>query len=544
MTEGEKKVLLCYRRKSKVVTATDEISIEKQTAAVEIMTAVAGYDVEWYEDAEGLRSGRYEEGRPGWQLLKSQLCRPDVAGIGAYSLSRIYRNLREFLNFLDDMERIGLILLLVKEQLNTETAMGRAIAAILMTIYQLESDISSERRQETIAFLRQHKGRYWGPIPYGCERDEEKQLIPSSRGYWLNRTTGAVSVDEESPGSMWEWRGDHAGLSAVYQVFVDNDLSYARVAEMMNDGGWRVRGRGGPRRWDWDAVRRVLRSWQLYAGDLPVGDIEQEPPRDVLPGGHEAIISQTLTDAVGTKLTTRTRARIRARRAGRVYLLSDVAFCATCGKSLVGRVAYNGKRRYSHSGGKCGCSEVWTLAEAVEQQVMDALVEMLNETLLSRIRAEWEALIRAWRNVGDEEVDDARRELERLEQRLAALVDLYLDGEVDRRVYVDKRREVVVQIEYVKRRLPVDDSDELAQLVVRMEDVIRGLSVDAEPLQKKELVNSLFERIEIAGGRVRRMVPRAWVRSFFEVVYGDGLTTVNTSNYTLMRLILEEGDLT
>lgn len=513
----DKKVLLCYLRKSKVLTVTDEISIEKQMAAVEVMATVAGYEVEWYEDAEGFRSGRHEEGRPGWQLLKAQLDRPEVGGVGAYSLSRIYRNLREFLDFLDDLERLGLTLLLVKEQLNTETAMGRAVAAILMAIYQLESDISSERRRETIAFLRTHKGRYWGPTPCGCERDEEKQLVPSSLGYWLNRVTGEVREEEESPGPVWEWRGDHGGLATVFQTFVENDVSYARIAEMLNAGGWRRRGRNGLRAWDWDAVRRVLRNWQLYAGDLPVGDLEQEPPREVLPGGHDPIIPRELAEAAGDKLTTRVRALIRARRTGRVYLLSDVAFCGTCGKSLIGRVAYNGKRRYSHSGGKGGCAEVWAKAEAVEQQAMGMLVEVLNTNLLAQIREEWDLAVQALRGIGDDEVDEARRELARLEQRLADLVDLYLDGEVDRPVYVEKRREIAVRIEQVKVQLPVDDSDELSHVVERMEGLIGALSAEMEPRQKKEFINGLFERVEIAGGQVVRMVPRTWVRPWLDV---------------------------
>jgi DNA invertase Pin-like site-specific DNA recombinase len=122
--------VLAYRRRSVVKTKMDEISPARQTRAVEALVDPRDWTCEWYEDVDGHSSGRTEEGRPGWLALRSQLDRPDVVGIAAYSLSRISRSVTDFLQILDDLERRGLALITCKESIDTSNAVGRAVRVV------------------------------------------------------------------------------------------------------------------------------------------------------------------------------------------------------------------------------------------------------------------------------------------------------------------------------------------------------------------------------------------------------------------------------
>jgi DNA invertase Pin-like site-specific DNA recombinase len=129
------------------------------------------YQIEWYEDVEGHRSGRWEKTRPGWRDLLTQLDRPDVAGVISDTLDRVYRNVKEFGEFLDRLKLAGKKLILVKQSIDTDTAIGQAITMFMMVVYQLESDQTSERMTRNIKYKREELGRHWGPTPFGCERN-------------------------------------------------------------------------------------------------------------------------------------------------------------------------------------------------------------------------------------------------------------------------------------------------------------------------------------------------------------------------------------
>ena len=126
----QRNVALAYVRKSLVRTASDEISPAKQHQALEHLCAMHGWTPEWYEDAEGHRSGRSEKGRPGWKALKAQLGRSDIVAVVSYSLSRLSRDLRHFLDFLDECERHELTIATLKESVDTRSAAMVFVSAI------------------------------------------------------------------------------------------------------------------------------------------------------------------------------------------------------------------------------------------------------------------------------------------------------------------------------------------------------------------------------------------------------------------------------
>lgn len=249
--------------------------------------------------------------------------------------------------------------------------MGRAIVTILMVIYQLESDQTSDRMTANVQYKREVLRRHWGPTPFGCARNSDGQLIPTTTTFWLNSVTGeAKSGALEQPGENWELRNYYDGLVEVYRVYALGQHSYDTVAELVNDAGWRyyANAKGNkPRKFTRDDIRRLVSFWQLYRGDLPLGNITNDKGITVVEGGHNPILPVELCDQVG--LVKKRRGGNTWSRNGnekRIYLASDVTFCAVCQKKMKGYFQ-DGRRVYRHYGAKQGCPEKWQPADDIEQ---------------------------------------------------------------------------------------------------------------------------------------------------------------------------------
>ncbi len=174
-------VALVYARRSVVKLASDEVSPERQRVRGVAECERRGWLHEVYEDAEGHRSGRREQGRPGWLSLKAQLDRPEIVALVVESLSRASRSVKDLFNLLEELGTRGIALISLKEQIDTSSAMGRAFIGFIAVMNQFESDIASERMASNIAYKRTEKGRHWGLTPFGCEREGTDCVLVQSK---------------------------------------------------------------------------------------------------------------------------------------------------------------------------------------------------------------------------------------------------------------------------------------------------------------------------------------------------------------------------
>lgn len=83
-----------------------------------------------------------------------------------YTLSRLSRSIRDFLDITKRLETKGCALVLIKDKMETITAFGRFGANLMAILGQLESDMLMERVAE-INSLKHVKGQFIGRIPYG-----------------------------------------------------------------------------------------------------------------------------------------------------------------------------------------------------------------------------------------------------------------------------------------------------------------------------------------------------------------------------------------
>lgn len=484
------RVWLLYIRKSVVRDDTDLESPERQLYICKTRLELAEtlpYSIEIYQDLD--RSGSTEAGRPDWLRLKEQLSRPEVAGVISSSLDRLYRNVSEFLAFLNELERSKKVLITSKESLDTSGPLGRFVVTIFMALFEMEWRLTSARMIDMIEHKRRAQGRHWGVAPFGCDRDEAGQLVPSQRTFILN--------DEQ--------RYYYDGLVECYRVYATGNYSYEQVAISLNLSGWRFYDRGfNTGEWNEDRVRGVVNRWRMYKGDLALGNPLKDNQVEWVSGGHQPILPIELCNAVGQILSERNRRvwnRVGENR--RVYFLSGALYCHCCGQQLNGQ--YVTYRLYRHKSAKGSCRETWTKAEAIEAQVIEAITDLVQHpALLNDIAALSSQLDTTDHNL-QAELDEVQRKLSRLE-------DLYLtEGGISKASYLQRRGDLLNQLANLDSRKSSNDLPAITEQVLSYLSFI----ADAEDKTKKALVSTVIQRLEVSDGQIKTLVPQDWAKPFF-----------------------------
>jgi DNA invertase Pin-like site-specific DNA recombinase len=474
------------------------VSPDQQRAAIRALVEARGFACEWYVDAEGHRSGLSEEGRPAWLQLKAQLPRADVAGIAAYDLSRIHRNTREFLEFVDELEKLHKRMVLVHDMVDTGTAGGRMLATVLVSMYEMEARKTSERVTANIEYKRRALGWHWGTIPFGCIRIKGC-LQPDPDTLWLTDAAGALRE-----------RPYHAALQQAYEWFAGGDYTYDSLTAALNAAGWRFKNRQGvAREWTRDDVRRILAAWRLYAGDLPLGR-QKDHPAEVIAGLHDPILEPDLCRRVGAELERHARAyTTHGPRSS--YLLTPLLVCHNCDQPLT-TARQEGVRYYRHAA-RCKIP-AWIPADGYERS-FTAWVGALDTPGLP---AALHAALAAISPTGAA----AHRELLRLEAQQPRLLQRHLAGDLPLAAYLAASDTLAAQLRAAQAALPPGWDDIQPQLTR-----FRALSQDLGALdyqEQKDVIHSLFARIEISGnpldtGHLVRLTPRDWLASLWPFIW-------------------------
>jgi DNA invertase Pin-like site-specific DNA recombinase len=508
---------LCYIRKSMVRSAGDEVSPARQRAALQAEAQRRGWIAEFYEDAEGHRSGRTER-RPGWLALKARLDDPDVKAIIVESLSRASRSVRDLHNLLFDLERRGIALVSLKEQIDTSTAMGRAFIGFIAVMNQFESDITSERMRMTIAFRRERDKVHFGLAPFGSTyRKTDHLLVPTQEGIWRVGRAIVVGTREHPPlvdPNSASWFGYHDALRVCYELYSTDKFGFVEVADLLNQRGYCYRDKWGlPRPFRRDDVRRMIAACPIYAGSLPNG--RSKDGRGIaMENTHPPILPPELCSQLAQIHAYRHTefGRGGGGKPKRVYLIANL-HCGECGSHLKGEF-HNGHRYYRHTYQKKHCTQkTYVRADDIEEQLIGYLDRFqMPDEMKARIREK--ARLLAAR--ADPDGKQTRLQIDALEAKLERLREMRLEGEFSKSEYQARKREIEQQLAEARARLH-DAPPDIAQLerLLPQIDQIAQIVAQGTPEQKRDVLSSLFEHVEEIGSVVTVVRVRDWARPFF-----------------------------
>ena len=161
-----------------------------------------GMQVEVYADVEGHHSGRKEEGRPQWQKLKARSHDPDAAVVIVESISRLFRNLKLLLVFVDECTARGVRFVSVAEGFDfkppsesdnpLEEAMRRMSLQQFGALAEAWSNLTAAKMQDKVKTKRA-RGQHWGTVPFGAQRNARDLLEPDTAGVWHRATLAEVA---------------------------------------------------------------------------------------------------------------------------------------------------------------------------------------------------------------------------------------------------------------------------------------------------------------------------------------------------------------
>ena len=106
-----------------------------------------------FED-EGFSGGNLK--RPAFQQMMEAVRKRKFSAIVVYRLDRISRNINDFAGLIDELGKLEVSFISIREQFDTSMPMGRAMMYIISVFSQLERETIAERIRDNIQGMHDH----------------------------------------------------------------------------------------------------------------------------------------------------------------------------------------------------------------------------------------------------------------------------------------------------------------------------------------------------------------------------------------------------
>ena len=399
------------------------------------------------------------------------------------SLDRWSRSLKDLLNSIDKLEKLGIYFKSATESIGTTTPQEKLMFNILGSFAQFEREINAERTRMSM-MKRFLEGRH--------------------------NTTAMLGYDFSGKGkdSKLVINGKEAEIvKYIFNTYLKEEIGLKSIAKRLNEKGILTK-RGA--KWDEKKVYKILIN-PIYCGYVKYkGEINK--------GIHQPIISEEVFNLVKAKLKERGKNLniYKNQRKGKVYpicnhsenLLSGIAYCGICG-SLLGKV--KGKRwRYYQCNSKKNsrkCELKNVRADILENLVLKKIDELGNNVEeINKIKEEYFTKNqRSIEKIGNE-IKELRLEMKELNLKVEKMVNWIMENELTK----DESIGILEEINKVKSRLRevqekvYEKEMELDKL--KIDDVIFSQTIDylknfrfyyeGKPREEKQLlIKSVIKRV-------------------------------------------------
>lgn len=159
--KNESNVIAIYSRKSKFTGKGESIGNQVELCREYIRTHYgdgAAENAVVFED-EGFSGGNIN--RPAFQKMMERIERKEIKMLVVYRLDRVSRNVGDFSNLIEKLNRREIVFVSIREQFDTATPMGRAMMYIASVFSQLERETIAERIRDNMHELAK-TGRWLG----------------------------------------------------------------------------------------------------------------------------------------------------------------------------------------------------------------------------------------------------------------------------------------------------------------------------------------------------------------------------------------------
>jgi len=218
MRENENRIAI-YSRKSKFTGKGESIGNQVELCREYIRTHYNNELAETtviYED-EGFSGGNLN--RPDFKKMMKAARDKQFKAIIVYRLDRISRNISDFSGLIEELARLDIAFVSIKEQFDTGTPMGRAMMYIASVFSQLERETIAERIRDNMHELAK-TGRWLGGItPTGYASESIKSVTVDGK---TRKACKLKLIPEEAE-----------IVKTIYNLFLETDSLTLTEAELM-----------------------------------------------------------------------------------------------------------------------------------------------------------------------------------------------------------------------------------------------------------------------------------------------------------------------
>lgn len=155
--------------------STQDQNLDRQLDAL----TKAGCERIYNEKMTGTKSAR-----PELQLMMMTLRPGDTLIVESFS--RLSRSTKDLLEMVEKITKLGVHLISLKEDLDTNTATGKMMLTVMSALSQFERDLIAERTKEGLKAARS-RGRCGGRPRAGTDKDRKQALAMYSANVMTNQ---------------------------------------------------------------------------------------------------------------------------------------------------------------------------------------------------------------------------------------------------------------------------------------------------------------------------------------------------------------------
>jgi site-specific DNA recombinase len=138
-----------------------------------------------------------KDSRPAFDTMLKDIDNRLIGDVVVYSMSRLSRSLRTFLNIVTVFDKKKVVFHAIKERIDLSTPQGRMIANIWATMNQFEAEQTAERTSDNLQLRKNNLKVYGKNQPYGFKK-EEGSLLPDD--YEIKIVQAAFSWKKQGKG--------------------------------------------------------------------------------------------------------------------------------------------------------------------------------------------------------------------------------------------------------------------------------------------------------------------------------------------------------
>ena len=457
-----KKVYIYTRVSTKL--QVEGYSLEAQETRLEQYAKSQNMQIVGRYSDEGF-SGKNVGGRPNFQRMLNDIeCRKDnVDLVLVYKLSRFGRNVIDVLNSLEHLERFNCGLVCSDEPIDSTSAMGKLIIAILAAVAEMERE--NILMQTMAGRIQKAADGKWngGFAPYGYKLVDGELIV----------------AEEEAE-----------AIRLIFDKFAHTSLGYTGVTKYLQEHGIKKipRENGYLTSFSKDFVKDALDN-PIYVGKIAYGrrksekkegtrneyHVVEQKEYGVYPGVHEAIIDEETWKIVREKRKATAKRLEKKNDLGHAYQLAGIVKCPVCGKGLVGNpnrkkradgtlykiyYTYRCNHKDGLTGHKCTFS-IQPSEEKINKAVQEVITKLVsNSNFANKIKDLIDAKV---------DVTDIDNDCIRLQAQV--------------KQYLEKKKRIATQIDELDI---LDDSYEMKQydLQNRLEKMYEKISESERALEK------------------------------------------------------------